>query len=179
MTYQHFQLICGQPGVNDVPLPGERLSMSDALEDLFSADSGLLVMQWNGIFVPLDYKYDVSWILSDVLGMLEQLMDAQEGDPISVSFPSNGFNADWSIMVAGSSAVVSADWRQVKGSLLGLLTDRSPLTFELRRFLDEWLALLHIVVRSLNTAGFGSQHVYDYDRLVNVLNALGTAATDG
>lgn len=162
-TYQYFELICGRPDTSPVPGNGDPQSLSDALEDVFSSESGLLVMQWNGLFVPLSYKYDVSWMTRDAIGMVEQLMDGAH--EVEVNFPSSGFNADWRVLVEGDRVVVHAEWRDVVGSLLDLLRDRSPLTYDRDAFVAEWQNLFSVVQTAIDFAGLDRALVYDYDRL--------------
>lgn len=166
MIYQHFELICGCPETLSPQTPDERMSLSDALEEVFPAGTGLCVMQWNGLFVPLSYKYDVSWILADALDMVERFDAEQEPTSFNVSFPSNTFRVDWRVVADEGTVSIDPVWHSVLGGLSELLRERSPLSVPLSSFLAEWRHLFAVVLRAIQESGLRSEYVDDYDRLV-------------
>ena len=176
VSYQHFELVCGHPETHGPSTVVDQLSMSDALEEVFLTDTNLLIMQWNGVFVPLSYRYDVSWIIVEAVEMVEKLIAAPDGTVVDVRFPSNTFNVGWEITVRARELSIEATWDSVIGSLTDLLRARSPLRIGLADFTSEWRHLFAVVDRAMTETQLPVSLVDDYDRLANLALFKDTAS---
>lgn len=165
MSYQHFELICGCPETLSLGAQRETLSLSSALEEVFPAGTGLCVMQWNGIFIPLSYKYDISWSVVDALDMVEQLANTSQPREIQVSFPSNTFRTDWQVVADKEVVSIEPVWHSVLGGLAELLNERSPLCVPLAGFLSEWRHLFSVVLGAIDRSGLQARDIDGYARM--------------
>lgn len=167
MSLDHFALVCGHPETLVVPTPPARLSLSDAVEDVFVSSTNLLVLEWNGVSVPLSFKYDVSWVLLDAIEMVEQMLAARPPTTVAASFPSNSFQVEWEIDLAEDGGVeINAKWNAVGGNVAGLLADRSPLLTTASVFVTEWRHLFAVLVRAIGEARMPVEMIDHYDRLL-------------
>ena len=166
MSYEHFALVCGHPETLTVSRPADSLSLSDAVEEVFPSNTNLLVLQWDGVSVPLSFKYDVSWILLDAIEMIEQMLSASNPAIVTAYFPSNSFQVEWEISALEDGGIeINATWNAVAGHVAGLLADRSPLRTDASAFVSEWRHLFAVVVRAIKEAQMPVEMVEDYDRL--------------
>jgi len=165
MKYHHFELICGRPETLEPGPQNEVLSLWSSLEDVFRADTGLCTMQWNGIFVPLSYKYDVGWILLDAVAMVERLVADDKDLDLDVLFPSNGFHVAWHLSRRSGEISIDAEWRSVIGGLADLLRERTPLKVESERLISEWRHLFAVVVRAVEASRLDPSRIEGFDRL--------------
>lgn len=54
-------------------------SIADAMETIFPLYTESAILVWNHISIPLSYKYDISYMMDDVLDLLESFMQAKNG----------------------------------------------------------------------------------------------------
>ena len=50
-------------------------SLSDAIESVFPLNTENAILVWNYISIPLSYKYDISYMIEDILQLLDELQN--------------------------------------------------------------------------------------------------------
>lgn len=125
--------------------------LGDAIQIAFPLETADARVIWCGTSLPLSYKYDVSVIMEDVIGMLEWCHGRNAGR-LQVNFGSDTFNADWALQLGTDSVVVTAQWNSVVGDCEKRLNE-SPLVMIGRSdFSDDWLRVVRRAVDGVDAA---------------------------
>jgi hypothetical protein len=122
-----------------VCLGGNASDLADAIELGFPMEADDAVMLWNNIPIPLNYKYDISVILPDVLDVLNH---CQEDKKIKTWFASNTFTTQWTVETKNEMVEVHADWRAVVGKNIIQLNQVPDISVPKAHFLKQWSDLL-------------------------------------
>ena len=143
-------------------------SLSDALQTVFPLYNEAAILVWNGVYVPLDYKYDLSVMIQDLLDLLSSILESPSGAKV-VDWPSNTFAARWRVEWSGSMVSVRADWRTVVGGTEALLQARPEVSLSTSEFTSEWKMVLENAERALVGAGYQAEDLPELLRLRAVL----------
>lgn len=111
-------------------------------------------MFWDGVYIPISYKYDLSVIYEDAAAVLQALLDAPAGE-LSVVWPSNTFNATWQIQWGAGEMRIVSEWGQLLGGAELLLRNRREIALPVADYLAEWKRVLMIVHEGLEKCGYG------------------------
>lgn len=133
-------------------------SLSDAIQTVFPLDTEWALITWNGIFTPLNYKYDWSLLADDVIALLDDMLANARGAK-TIHWPSNTFSSIWSITWTDETVVVRAQWNCVLGGLLDLLRAKPIVTTSKSRFMAEWKRPLQVIGDALRTAGYSVEQL--------------------
>lgn len=133
-------------------------SLSDAVQAIFPLNTEALILRWNGVCVPLSYKYDFSMMIDDVVGLCSRLSSAGDGQ-MRIAWPSNTFQSVWDIKWSCRDVEVQAEWTTVVGHTEELLRARPAISIPREEFLAEWVAPLRLVARGLELAGYGVEQI--------------------
>ena len=136
-------------------------SLAYALETCFSIDEEDAFMKWNYVFIPLNYKYDVSYILYDCLRMLEALLGNQHGEHL-LDFVEQSFFARWNMSWEEDNLTIVSQWDSVPGTIEPLLNERNVLEISKTAFINEWRMLLAKVIEALTACGYNESAVSQY-----------------
>lgn len=146
-------------------------SLSDAIQTVFPMDTERMLMVWNGIYVPLGYKYDISLMVDDILDLCGDMIAAKEGHR-RVCWPSNSFAAVWDIRWGSDMVTVESQWNRVVGGTEAMLAARSCIFIPQRDFLAEWKLPLEIVGDALRKAGYTQEQIPRLPVLHDVITRL-------
>lgn len=146
-------------------------TLCDAIQSVFPLDTENAYMVWNGVHIPLNYKYTISFMIDDALLILEKLV-AEESGEMSVQWPVQEFAASWQLRWEGHDLTVEADWGAVGGGCDTLLGQHSTLKVDKFMFAAEWKRVLGIVLRALLDSGYGEQQLPDLIRLQHVHESI-------
>lgn len=128
-------------------------------------------MTWASVRIPLNYKYILSFLLYDVVVMLEQLMGQDRGTT-TIHWPSDEFAATWRMQWDDNRLEIHAEWRSVSGHVEALLAARSPLVTDKRSFISEWKQVLGVALKALTEAGYRDTQLRDLAKLRSVHDAI-------
>ena len=148
------------PGVKEP----EDTSLGEALESCFPNMMNGARLHWNGVPVPLSYKYDLSIIVHDVVDLVRQLRTRTQGS-FSICWPSNTFQASWLVEIAAGRVRVTASWYSVsaqEGPLEDALNAAPVVEAKQAAFMAQWAALLHLAHQCLNETGYTLEELEDY-----------------
>lgn len=147
-------------------------NVSEAIQTVFPMTTEVALLVWRHIYVPLGYKYCVSFLVDDVVEMIHRLSANQMGS-WRVEWPSNEFAGTWSFEWDAGQLRVQSEWRAVVGGTEQLLQARSELQMGLRPFLCEWTKLLMTVADALTGAGYTDEMLPDFGRLKDAIVRAG------
>lgn len=117
--------------------------LSEAIETIFPMKTENALLVWNGYYIPINYKYDLSVLIDDLLPLLSELLTVNEGS-YEVEWASDTFRADWRLDWADGHITIVAQWLDVLADLEGL-RNHSTIEMDLELFLYEWKGLLRKV----------------------------------
>lgn len=90
-------------------------SLCAALETVFPLYTEDAIINWNHVYVPVSYKYDLSVMVDDVLQIIEALQSSPQGRLVN-HWPSNTFAASWEIDWKDGMLKIHSEWTSVVGS---------------------------------------------------------------
>ncbi|WP_028580708.1 hypothetical protein [Desulfogranum japonicum] len=146
-------------------------NLEDAIESLFYIDTEDAVMNWNGVRLPLSYKYDISVICEDIIGMLESIVDNEKGE-LFIEWPSNTFRTDWSLKWEGDSLDCKSSWFDVSGNIENILNCSGVITLDKTDFVSEWAGLLKKIMECLFKAGYTADLINSLERMSKILKKI-------
>jgi hypothetical protein len=130
--------------VDDSQLGAEAESLKEVIEDLFEHDTEDAYLNWNGSRIALNYKYDISVIIPEILSMVDTLLECRHGTNV-VQWPSNTFRATWHLSWSNGQLTILADWIQLTGRVESSLQSVSKLEVQVDDFVAEWSELLRFL----------------------------------
>jgi hypothetical protein len=122
-----------------VCLAGNAPRLADAIELGFPMEADNAVVVWNDLSIPLNYKYDLSVILDDVLDILNHCLEDKK---IKTWFASNTFTAQWTVDTHDEIVEVQSDWRAVISKNTNQLNQVPSISVPKMYFLKQWSGLL-------------------------------------
>ena len=125
--------------------------LSEAIELIYPMETDDARLVWYETSLPLNYKYDISVLIEDIVEMLEKSLESDVGR-VDVNFASNTFNANWELEIRGDSIQVKARWNSVVGNCEARLNGHSILLIERSHFFNQWLGILRRVVGDTESA---------------------------
>jgi hypothetical protein len=127
-------------------------SLGDVIEAIFSHETEDAYLNWNGVRVPINYKYDLSVILEDAVPMLLDLVERLEGSH-TVTLSSSTLSATWHLTWMNGVLSMSSDWSCVSGRIEDALLRVSNLELPVAAFLSEWSGLIRYLSTLLEPLG--------------------------
>lgn len=150
--------------VKEIEVNGDE-SLSELIETLFPLESEYAFVIWCGIFVPLNYKYDISIIVDDIVHIVKEITKNETGD-ICVFWPSSTFRADWTITWNKESVRISAKWHSVIGGIEIVLNSFPEIKLTKENFVSEWCEIL----RFINSQAVNAKNSREFYEIETILN---------
>lgn len=136
-------------------------TLTEAIQTVFPLE-GHAVLEWDGLGFQINYKYDLSMMMEDLLCLLQAVLSTSTGEQ-EVNWPSSGFPYIWRIRWNTSTLEVVASSRDEMGATH--LPNPPTLRTTRREFLVVWQPLLRRVLTCLMTAGYREEHIAGMDLL--------------
>lgn len=146
-------------------------TLSEAIEAVFSSSNEYVVLVWNYIPLLLDYKYDISFMIDDVLMIIEE-MKAKESGEIKNYWVSNTFPHIWTFKWGGPMLKIESEWGEIGNKTEHLLNESGPVTIEKEAFIAEWKAVFNILIKHVQEAGYDESKFTDMKRLVQIEQSI-------
>jgi hypothetical protein len=138
----------------------------EAIQSIFPLENEYCFIIWNHIFIPVCYKYDISFMMNDIIRILNFI---KKGEGVLENhWPSNTFSSIWKIECTAHSIKIESTWYQTLGRLTDLLNEHSILEVEKQVFVEKWIALVLFVKSKLEKAGYNSNNLVDFYELENI-----------
>lgn len=129
-------------------------TLSDAVQTIFPIFTEEAFVAWGPEYIALNYKYEVSEILDDLVALLARVVASPTGRAV-VHWPCSSFSGEWTVAWTEESVTVGAAFLAVRGTTPATISAMSPLVVPRDRFIAEWAGLLRIVHEALRHAGYG------------------------
>lgn len=146
-------------------ISGDDASLADAIESAFPLATESAIMFWNYIGVPLSYKYDISYMIDDVLKLLSNLQNQNHGR-IMIRWLPDTFRCDWIIVWKEQRMVIESKWEHTMGHLEKVLNETPSISLSISEFVKEWKAILIILEKALTSCGYNEKSFYAMKQLV-------------
>jgi hypothetical protein len=166
-----YRIQASQPK-NNVDICAEDEKLSEAIETIFPMMTEEALIIWNTIYIPLNYKYDVSCMIEDILCMLKAIRENPNHGVLRISWPSNSFACDWKLVWDQGILIISSVWRTVLGHTENLLNKANKIKVNLLEFLYEWKMLLEVLIYNLEQSGYNQDNLKDMNELYNGFNHI-------
>lgn len=165
-----FWIQAGTPRISGLRDPEDE-SICEAAETTFALESERVILNWNGVCVPLSYKHDLGVMSDDIISMLKVLRTKSVGT-FWIDWPSNTFAAAWHFSWKNDDLKVDSEWRAVAGDTESMLNDRRQLVISKRRFCGEWGEVLERMVSGLRQVGYTVENLPHVGELIAELDAI-------
>ena len=139
-------------------------SLRDAVEASFEWPTEDAIFQWNQVCFRVEYKYDLSVLVEDVLDMLQCLLSSSQGQR-TIVFGSDTFNARWNMHWSAGHLSIRPIWRSMAGPKELPAAVRETLEVEIGEFTAEWKLLLLKIIEALKASGFWVNCEEEFRRL--------------
>lgn len=145
--------------------------LSEAIESVFPMNTEELILFWNHVGIPLSYKYDISYMIDDILMILQHIQSEKRGELLIHWLPDT-FRTDWKLEWSGEMISIYANWESLKGNLQKVLVHSEKVELLKKEFISEWKMLLKILIRALKKNGYDHLIKHQYDELVKSFNDI-------
>ena len=88
-----FYIQAGNPKSQGVADCNDK-TLADAIESIFPLNTESAILMWNYISIPLSYKYDISYMMEDILLLLHTLQYREKGE-LTIHWLPDTFRCDW------------------------------------------------------------------------------------
>lgn len=153
----NFWIQAGTPRVA-AGFNAEDETICEAAETVFALDSEQAFLNWNGVYAPMSYKYDIGVMANDIVRMVRSLRENHSGK-LWVEWPSNTFAARWELTWEGDRLHIHAEWRSVTGHTEPLLRERCDLETLKENFRCEWKMVLSRLLQGLGQSGYSADNL--------------------
>jgi len=150
----------------------EDKKISEAIETVFPMMTEDAFMVWNTIYIPLSYKYDISYMIDDILMMLRKLREDTNGGTMQIAWPSDTFAAKWDLKWDNKTLIINTRWNCVSGHVEKLLNESNSMQIEIRDFITEWKSVLKVLIDNLLACGYCESNLSDINGLYDEFNAI-------
>jgi hypothetical protein len=146
-------------------------SLSDAIESSFPMLTESVILMWNHIAIPLSYKYDISYMIDDILVLLNSLSTKQNGELVIHWLPDT-FRSDWEVQWDKQVLKVYSRWECTVGHLENILNINPEISMKTDDFIYEWKKVLGIIIEGLKTCGYSVLTITDMKKLISVYSEI-------
>lgn len=146
-------------------------SISELIEEIFPMLNEDMILIWNFIRIPLEYKYDVSVIINDLLELLQAILAEDEGE-ISIAWPSNTFRSDWNVKWKGQSLSIDSEWFSIVGLTKDILNKHQKIELSTNEFLAEWKMLLSFLIKIFKEYNLLELNLEEFDIMKNLIDKI-------
>lgn len=147
-------------------------SLADAMETIFPLLTEGAIIMWNHIPIRLSYKYDISYMLDDILDMLLMVRTKEKGK-MEIQWLPDTFRCDWKLQWNEGTIEIKSEWGGIIGDLEKILNKNSEVCLEVDEFRREWKKLLELVIRNLKKCGYLESQIRNMDKLLVECNKIG------
>ena len=141
---------------------------SEAIEALFISNTEDAILIWDNIPIRLNYKYDISVIVDDLVPLLEQLSSNSEQGNHVIYFASSSFSTEWSLEWVNSLLKINSRWYTIVGNYEELLNEHGTIELTINEFLGEWKPLLQKLFNLVRRHHIKLEDPYTFKRLSKV-----------
>lgn len=142
-------------------------TLADATESIFLLNTENAILMWNYICIPLSYKYDISYMLDDIMILLNELKNKKSG-VITINWLPDTFRCNWTIRWHDKTLDIQAQWENTVGNLENLLNRCPNITLPKNDFIQEWKSVLGTVIKNLKDCGYNANNIKGMKQLIEI-----------
>lgn len=142
-------------------------TLADATESIFLLNTENAILMWNYICIPLSYKYDISYMLDDIMILLNELKNKKSG-VITINWLPDTFRCNWTIRWHDKTLDIQAQWENTVGNLENLLNRCPNITLPKNDFIHEWKSVLGTVIKNLKDCGYNANNIKGMKQLIEI-----------
>ncbi len=146
-------------------------TIGEAIETVFPLLTESAILVWKNVYIPLNYKYDLSVMCEDILKMISRLTNEKEGE-LRIDWPSNTFSAIWNLLWTADSLEIRSRWQSVVGGTEGLLAQQEVITITKSEFIAEWKQPLKNIRFALKESGYTVKNLPGFLRLKRIVEGI-------
>ena len=166
----NFYIQAGNPKVQ-CTLDYEDDNLSNAIETIFPLYTENAILVWNYINIPLSYKYDISYMMNDIISLLSNLQKKKSGRKIVHWLPDT-FRCDWFVSWEEGELEINSKWECTVGHLEKLLNEVPNLRLPINTFVNEWKEVLNNVVKGLKLCKYDVAKIEGIEVLLECYNDM-------
>ena len=140
-------------------------SLSEAIESVFPLNTEHAILMWNHISIPLSYKYDISYMVNDILIIIKAIQTQNVGK-MKIQWLPDTFRSDWLIEWNSDEVLIDAQWECTIGHLENILNKRNNIRLSKVDFINEWKEILGVLIRGLKHCGYDKLKIKGMKELV-------------
>ncbi len=142
-------------------------SLADAIENTFLMNTENAILMWNYISIPLSYKYDISYMIEDIVSLLSEMQNKESGEMIIHWLPDT-FRSDWVINWNEGQVEIQSQWECTVGHLEKILNENPGVMVSINSFMSEWKEVLYNVIKGLKKCGYNEIRAQNIQKLWKV-----------
>lgn len=146
--------------------------LSEAVESIFPLNTESAIISWNHIAIPLSYKYDISYMLTDILLLIGDIQNKDNGKKIVRWLPDT-FRCNWMVEWDDKWINIDTYWECTVGHLEEILNKKSDICIDKFVFLGEWKQVLGIVIEGLVVCGYNKEELEGMTELIEKYEKIG------
>lgn len=145
--------------------------LSDAIESVFVSNTENVILVWNYISIPLSYKYDISYMIEDILNLLSTIQKTEKGK-MEIHWLPDTFRCNWLVTWKDGQLQIESKWECTVGHLEGLLNEKPNITLPIKVFINEWKEVLSNVIKGLVSCGYDKFKIKEMQQLLEQYNCM-------
>ncbi len=146
-------------------------SLADAIESSFPLFTENMILTWNHISIPLSYKYDISYMILDIINMVKALRIEEKGK-MTIHWLPDTFRCDWNLQWSDKKLNIKSHWDNTIGHLEEILNKNSELTLDISTFIKEWKGVFKTILHGLENCGYHEDLIADMKILKKEYSAI-------
>lgn len=165
-----FYIQAGNPDILNINNKEDK-TLSEAIESVFPMKTENLIIYWKHIAVSLSYKYDISYMIDDVLIILQEMQMHKTGSMLIHWLPDT-FRVDWNLKWDDERILIDAEWQSVVGNIEEILKQQGKVELSKENFICEWKMPLLKIINALSKNEYMVSLKDEYCNLLTQFNNL-------
>ncbi len=166
----NFYIQVSNPRYNEV-FNSEDIQLSDAIESIFPMNTENAFLVWNHIYIPLSYKYDLSYMIVDINKLIYSIMNNESGK-LYISWLPDTFRTDWNVEWNSEYVCIISHWDYTIGHLESLLNKNNRINIRKTDFINEWKELICILIRGLIKCGYDKENLVGMEDMIILYESI-------
>ncbi len=140
-------------------------TLNEAIQTIFAFGTEQAFFNWNHVYIPLDYKYDISEMINDILLIRDNLTNQEEGS-FQVQWKSNTFPYSWDILFSQNTVKINLTIMFEEFTHLAcVLQKNANIQVEKNAFIHELEKLINFIREKLTCSGYDTTNLPEMDCL--------------
>lgn len=165
-----FYIQAGNPDIININNKEDK-TLSEAIESVFPMETENLIIYWKHIAVSLSYKYDISYMIDDILIILQEMQIHKTGSMLIHWLPDT-FRVDWNLKWDNERILIDAEWQSVVGNIEEILIRQRTVELSKEDFICEWKMPLLKIINALNKNEYMVMMKDEYCKLLTQFNNI-------